>query len=157
VPVRYSYTSTPPIGSTACTEPQCLYSTAVPLFPYGPYGPYRASVPVQYSYTSSPPIGRTACTEPQCLYSTAIPLLPLWAVRTVQSLSACTVQLYVYSPYRQYSLYRASVPVQEYNLTLPYYCPTFLAVTMPSNCSLETHKRKKLAQALSHALSQGNI
>ena len=34
--------------------------------------------------------GRTACTEPQCLYSTAIPLLPLWAVRPVQSLSACT-------------------------------------------------------------------
>jgi hypothetical protein len=33
---------------------------------------------------------RTACTEPQYLYSTAIPLLPLWAVRPVQSLSACT-------------------------------------------------------------------
>ena len=32
----------------------------------------------------------TACTEPQCLYSRAIPLLPLWAVRPVQSLSACT-------------------------------------------------------------------
>ena len=70
-----SYTSTPPMGRTACTEPQCLY---------------RASVPVQYSYTSTPPMGRTACTEPQCLYSTAIPLLPLWAVRSVQRLSACT-------------------------------------------------------------------
>ena len=42
-------------------------------------------------------MGRTACTEPQCLYkgvlylySRAIPLLPLWAVRLVQSLSACT-------------------------------------------------------------------
>ena len=33
-------------------------------------------------------MGRTACTEPQCLYSTAIPLLPLWAVRSVQRLSA---------------------------------------------------------------------
>ena len=32
---------------------------------------------------------RTVCTEPQCLYSIAIPLLPLWAVRPVQSLSAC--------------------------------------------------------------------
>ena len=52
---------------TACTEPQCLYSTAIPLLP---------SVPVQYSYTSTPPNGRTVCTEPQCLYSTAIPLLP---------------------------------------------------------------------------------
>jgi len=43
---------------------------------------------------------RTAFTVPQCLYSTAIPLLPLWAVRPVQSLSACTVQLYIYYPYR---------------------------------------------------------
>jgi len=77
-------------GPTACTEPQCLYSTAIPLLPYGPYGLYRASVPVQYSYTSTPPVGRTACTEPQCLYSRAIPLLPLWT----------------------YGLYRASVPVQ---------------------------------------------
>jgi hypothetical protein len=35
-------------------------------------------------------MGRTSCTDPQCLYSRAIPLLPLWAVRPVQSLSACT-------------------------------------------------------------------
>ena len=41
---------------------------------YGPYGLYRASVPVE------------VCTLP---YSRAIPLLPLWAVRSVQSLSAC--------------------------------------------------------------------
>jgi len=34
-------------------------------------------------------MGRTACTEPQCLYSRAI-LLSLWAIRPVQSLSACT-------------------------------------------------------------------
>ena len=119
---------------TACTEPQCLYSTAIPLLPlravrpvqslsactvqlylyspYGPYGLYRASVSVQYSYTSTPPMGHTACTEPQCLYSTAIPLLPLWAMRPVQNLSACTVQLYLYSPYGPCGLYSASVPVQ---------------------------------------------
>jgi len=54
-------------------------------------------------------MGRTACTEPQCLYSTAIPLLPLCAVRSVQSLSACTVQLYLYSPCRPYGLYSVSV------------------------------------------------
>ena len=59
---------------------------------------------------------RTACTESQCLYSTTIPLLPLWAARPVQNLSACTVQLYLYSPYGPYGLYRASVPVQ-YNYT----------------------------------------
>src|SRR5215470_17591940 len=44
-------------------------------------------------------MGRTACTESQCPHSRAIPLLPLWAVRPVQSLSACTVELYLYSPY----------------------------------------------------------
>jgi len=50
----YSYTSTPPMGRTACTEPQCLYKgalyLAVELYLYSPYGPYslhRASVPVQ--------------------------------------------------------------------------------------------------------------
>jgi len=105
---------------TACTDPQCLYSIAIPLLPYGPYGLYSTSVPVQYSYTSTPPMGRTACREPQCLYSIAIPLLPLWAVQPVQSLSACTVQLYLYSPYGSYGLYRASVPVQySYTSTPP--------------------------------------
>ena len=84
------------MGCKACTEPQCLYSTAIPLLPsvpvkysytstplsactvqlhlyslYGPYGLYRASVPVQYSYTSTPPMGTMACTEPQCLYKGA--------------------------------------------------------------------------------------
>jgi len=38
VPVQYSYTSTPPMDRTACTDPQCLYSTAIPALP---------SVPVQ--------------------------------------------------------------------------------------------------------------
>jgi len=77
-----SYASTPPMGRTACTEPQCLYKGALYLTvelylysPYGPYGLYRASVPIQ------------GCTLP---YSRAIPLLPLWAVRPVQSLSAYT-------------------------------------------------------------------
>ena len=62
-----------------------------------PYGLYRASVSVQYSYTST----------------------PLWAVRPVQNLSACTVQLYLYSPYGPYSLDRTSVSVQR--CTLPYF------------------------------------
>jgi len=44
--------------------------------------------------------------------SRAKPLLPVWAIQPVQSLSACTVQLYLYSPYGPYGLYRASVPVQ---------------------------------------------
>jgi hypothetical protein len=74
---------------SACTVELYLCS------PYGPCGLYRASVPVQYSYTSTPPTGRTACTEPQCLYRTAIPLLPLWAVLPIQSVSACTVLLYL--------------------------------------------------------------
>jgi len=56
-------------------------------------------------------MGRTACTEPQCLYSTAIPLLSLWAVQPVQSLSACRVELYLYSPYGPYGLYSTAIPL----------------------------------------------
>jgi len=66
-------------------------------------------------------MGRTACTEPQSLYSTAISLLPLWAVRPVQGLSACTVQLYLYPPYGPYSLYRASEPVQYSYTSTPLW------------------------------------
>jgi len=112
LPVQYTYISTPlwalqPVESiSACTVKLHLYS------PYRPHGLYRASVPVQYSYISTSPMGRRACTEPQCLYSRAIPLFPLWAEWPVQSLSACTVHLYLYFPYWPYGLYRASVPVQ---------------------------------------------
>ena len=97
---------------TACTEPQCLYNGALYLYlylysPYRPYGPYRASVPVQsctllFTYTSNPPIVRTARTERQCLYNGALYLY-----------------LYLYSPYRPYGPYRASVPVQRCTLPLP--------------------------------------
>ena len=110
--VQYTYTSTPPIGRTACTEPQCQYSTAIPLLPLLAVLPiqYLSACTVQlYLYS---PIGRTACTGPQCLYSTSIPLLPLFAVRPLQSLSASTVKLYFYSPYGPHGLYRASLPVQ---------------------------------------------
>jgi len=55
---------------------------------------------------------RTAGTEPQCLYSTTLTLLPLWAILPVQILSECTEQLYLYSSYEPYCLYRAKVPVQ---------------------------------------------
>jgi len=74
VPVHYKYTFTPLRGRTACTDPQSLYSTAIPLPPLGPYGLYRDSVPVEYSYNST----------------------TLRAVRSVQSLKACTVQLELY-------------------------------------------------------------
>jgi hypothetical protein len=112
-----------------------LYS---PYGPYGLYwasvpiqGWPLPLVMKEYSYTSTPPMGRTVCTEPQCLYkgdlylwswkSTAIPLLPLCAVQPVQSLSACTrvhftftfgherVELYLYSPYGPYSLYKGDL------------------------------------------------
>jgi len=74
----FTYTSTPPMDRTACTEPQFLYNGALYLYlylysPYGPYGLYRASVPVQ-----------------RCTLPLPIPLLPLSAVRPVQSLSSCT-------------------------------------------------------------------
>jgi len=57
-------------------------------------------------------MGHTARIQPQCLYSTAILLLPLLTIRPVQNFSACTVQLYLYSPYGPYCLYTASEPVQ---------------------------------------------
>jgi hypothetical protein len=50
-------------------------------------------------------MGRTACTGPQCLYKCALYLY-------------LTVELYLYSPYWPYGLYRASVPVQGW--TLPF-------------------------------------
>ena len=120
MPVQYSYTSTPPIGRTECTGPQCLYSTAIPLLPLWAVRPVRklSACTVQlYLYCL---MGRTACKQPQCLYNTSIPLLPLSAIRALKSLSACTVQLDHYSPYRPYGLYRASVPVQySYTSTPP--------------------------------------
>ena len=47
---------------------------------------------------------RTASTEPQYLQSIAITLLLPWVVRPVQSLNACTVELYPYCPYGPYGL-----------------------------------------------------
>ena len=71
-------------------------------------------------------MGRTACTEPQCLYSTATPLLPLWTVRPVQSLSACTVQLYLYSPQCLYNgalyLFYLILPFNAFNAELNPIC-----------------------------------
>jgi len=123
---------------TACTEPQCLYNGALYFYlflysPYGPYSLYRATVSVQgctltlpipliplwtvrlvqslsactkvhftFTYTSNPPMDRKAYTEPQCLYKGALYLY-----------------LFLYSPYGQYGLYRASVPVQRCTLPLP--------------------------------------
>ena len=57
-----------------------------------------------FTYTSTPPMDRTACTGPQCLYKGALYLY---------------LYLYLYFPYRPYSLYRASVPVQRCTLPLP--------------------------------------
>jgi len=55
-----------------------------------------------FTYTSNPSTEHTACTEPQCLYNGALYLY-----------------LYLYTPYGPYSLYRASVSVQECTLPLP--------------------------------------
>ena len=86
------------MGRAACTDPQCLYSTAIPLLPYGPYGLYRASVPVQYSYTST----------------------PLWTVQPVQSLSACTVDLYLYPSMDRTSVQSRSACTRVHFTILPY-------------------------------------
>ena len=82
-------------------------------------------------YTGSFPVvksGRGVTLTPHPLLvpcstnSRAIPVLPLWAVRPVQSLSACTVQLYLYFPYWPYGLYRVSVP--EQGCTFRKHAPT---------------------------------
>jgi hypothetical protein len=94
-------------------------------------------------------MGRTTCTEPQCLYSRAIPPLPLWAVRPVQSLSACTVELYLYSPYGPYDLYRAAVLVQ--GCTLPYHVlngrSKATIVTYLQQCNNNKFKLRKFLRA----------
>ena len=59
--------------------------------------------------------------------SILIPLLPLCAVRPVQSLSACTVELYLYSPQCLYSTaipLLPSVPVQYSYTSTPPMCRT---------------------------------
>jgi hypothetical protein len=62
---------------------------------------------------------RTACTEPQCLYKGVLYLY-------------LTVELYLYSPYGPYGLYRASVPVQGRTLPLPYS----IAIPLLSLCAV---------------------
>ena len=64
-------------------------------------------------------MGRMACTEPQCLYAAALYLY-----------------LYLYSPYRPYSLYRASVPVQRCTLTLPIPLLPLWTVQPVQRCTL---------------------
>ena len=66
-------------------------------------------------------MGPKASTEPQCLYSRAITLHPQWAVRSEESLSACKVELYLYSLYGPYRKYRASVPVQYSYTSTPLW------------------------------------
>jgi len=64
------------MGRTACTEPQCLYN-GYRVFPGGKERPGRDADPSLLLVSWS-------------RKSTAIHLLPIWAVRPVQSLSACT-------------------------------------------------------------------
>jgi hypothetical protein len=73
----YSYTSSPPMGRTACKEPQCLYNGALyrtactePQCLYNGALYRTACTEPQFLYNSD--LYRTACTEPQCLYNGAI-------------------------------------------------------------------------------------
>jgi len=124
----FTYTSTPPICCTACTELQCLYNGALYLYlylycPYVPYGLYSAfsvctTVFFNFTYTSTPPMCPTTCTELQCLYKGALYLY-----------------LYLYTPYMLYGLYRASVPVQRCSLPLPIPLLPLCAVRSVLNLS----------------------
>jgi len=100
----FTYTSTPPICRTACTEPHCLYNGAFYLYlhlysPYVPYGLYIASVPLQrcslplpihlHPYVSYG-MYRASVPVERCTLPLPIPLLPQCAVRPVQNLSDFT-------------------------------------------------------------------
>jgi len=98
---------------------------------------YRASEPVLFIYNSNPAVVRTVCTELQCLYITAKILLPLWAVHSIQGLTALTVHLNIYYPYGPYGLYRAPVPVQ-YRST----CSTLWAISSLNSFSVCTVQLK---------------
>jgi hypothetical protein len=74
-------------------------------------------------------MGRTACTERQCLYKGALYLY-------------LTVELYLYSPYGPYGLYRASVPVQ--GCTLPFTVTDF---SMDSKYENKEHRLQVNKQA----------
>jgi hypothetical protein len=114
---RAIYTSTPPMGRTACTEPQCLYTASVPVHSLSactqPQCLCTASVPVhslgactqpRFLYTASVPVhSLSSCTQPQFLYTASVP---------VHSLSACT---------QPQCLYTASVPVHKGALYLYLY------------------------------------
>jgi len=98
----FTYTYTPPMDRTACTEPQCLYNGALYLYlylyyPYGPYCLYRVSVSVQ-----------------RCTLPLPIPLLPLWAVRLVQSLSASKMVHFTFT-------YTSTPPMDRTACTEPQY------------------------------------
>jgi hypothetical protein len=96
VTVQWSYTSSPSMGRTACTEPQCLYSRTLPLLPLWAVRTVECCSACRVELYLYTPMDRTACIEPQCLYIRAILLLTLWAVPTVQNPSACRVDLYLY-------------------------------------------------------------
>ena len=75
--VQCSYTTTPPMDRTACTEPQCLYSAAIPLLPLWTVQPVQSlsactrlhftfSLPsrIQYSNNAVQPAYSSGCYTP---------------------------------------------------------------------------------------------
>jgi len=87
---------------------RCTLPLPIPLLPLWTVRPVQSlsactTVHFNFTYTSTTPMDRTACTEPQCLYNGALYLY-----------------LYLYSPYRPYGPYRASVPVQSCTLLFTY-------------------------------------
>ena len=94
------------------------------FYAHGQTGPLGLTEPQYYGYrvflVGKAHADPSPLLVPWLRKSRTITLLLLWAVRPVQSLSACTVQLYLYSTYALYGLYRVSVPVQySYTSTPP--------------------------------------
>jgi len=134
----FTYTSTPPMCRTACTEPQSLYKGApIPLFPLCAVRPVQSlsactTLHFTFNYTSTPPMCRTPCTEPQCLHNGAVYLYlylysPMCRKTCIEPQCLCNgaiyLYIYLYSPYVLYALYRASVLAQR--CSLPLSIPLF--------------------------------
>jgi len=132
------------MGPTACTRPQCLYSTATPLLCLGTvqlvqnigactaqlklyssngrYSLYRPSERVQYIYIFAPGMCSTDSTMPQYFQSTAKPL-QLFGLHKLYRTSELVKYIYTSTPHMIRTsfteigcLYNTPKPLHPYGL-----------------------------------------
>jgi hypothetical protein len=99
---EWNYTSTPPMGRTSFTEPQCLYSGAIPLLPLWAARPVQspsASTKVHFTFYFFKPRfqpGSYRRTKQECLYTqwhaASRGLATKWQIRKM----TCCCPVYIY-------------------------------------------------------------